>query len=705
MIHVKKEEEPQTVFTRKRKRDDRWTLTEEQQDAQDHVLQGQNVAVTAVPGAGKTHFLKATAAAAAEQGQKSLLLTYNRKIKEKIRSQVEELHLDDYVQVENFHSAAGELFGEGKSDVATDILLLDLLEHYKVSENKPSPLNFHYILVDEAQDLRPYFVDLIKLIFARCEPRPLIVLVGDERQALYEHMEADSTFLEQPATDDHFGFAGKWHQCTFTGSQRLSPPIAAFLNQQNRDKKYRVIRGLNNGNVLSPKVRIVYLDIWELASRFHELLPDPMPPDGDITILCPSTRTSGKSPLGRFVNDLARTGHNVRVYTDENEGDMKLETNQIQVSSFHQFKGKEAKHVIIVNLDDSYPKYFAPEMIDPITGQLRPDAPLPKAVFVALSRAVESMTIVQSHKAGLFPCFDLGTLAEVADIKYLRQPIPPAREEEEKPPPAPSPPASKAVRDLLRHLPVTTIRKLIKNVEYVEEPRIPEVPHPAPEMVIQGKLGVYASVAHLYGLVVPMIVEFLMTRRVLLVEQVLAETNDGQFPRHAKPTVKRLYDRRLDAAKQLTIIEWMQLANACSIHRSFHASWYQIQNWDWVNVDYIQRGVHQLHRRLKDLARPQFEFPLVQDDVVPGMSVTGRADLDTAKEIWEFKLTTPTDLPGAVLQLAFYCWMREKPGKLLSVMDNRVWNVRIKDRAKFADEVRRVCQLRAAKSATASAAS
>lgn len=214
-------------------------LSTEQQAAVDCALQGANVRVRAVPGAGKTFTCLHLAAALEDKGLRVLQVTYTSVLKVEWREK--RGGRAGFFSPHSFHSFAytlHRLLSLGGPSPTDD----DTLEAMLATE-PPSTLAREYvadaILIDETQDCTPLYARLLSWYGRACGAAFQMVVVGQEDQAVYEKGPggycppercADLKYLTE---DDAFGDllrTREWRECPFTQSFRLTPVNAKVVN-------------------------------------------------------------------------------------------------------------------------------------------------------------------------------------------------------------------------------------------------------------------------------------------------------------------------------------------------------------------------------------------------------------------------------------------------------------------------------------------
>ena len=197
-------------------------LTDEQREVVDAVRAGHSVVCISKPGTGKT--TTAIEAARAVSGR-TLLLTYNRKLKEETRLRVRSLDLESTIEVHSYHAAACALFALPTSSSVDDALI-----HAAVEHAPESPLDFALVVVDEAQDMTPLYAKFVRHVLSHCAQPPLMMLIGDPFQSIFRYLGATWEYMMTPAT--HFAslVRGAFVERHLSLCWRITPEMAAWVN-------------------------------------------------------------------------------------------------------------------------------------------------------------------------------------------------------------------------------------------------------------------------------------------------------------------------------------------------------------------------------------------------------------------------------------------------------------------------------------------
>lgn len=348
-------------------------LTAEQQAAVDRAVEGCNVRVRAVPGAGKTHTLIALAPRLESIGRKVLQLTYSSALKTEWREKRgEQTGLRNPHSFHSFACVLHRYLDDPGERPTEDGALRRMLNH------PPPTLPAHWvadvIVVDEMQDVCPLFARFLHWYAAACDRTFQMIFVGQEEQIVYECLRGDKQAdLQYFLKDD--AFAGmlatpEWVECRFTMSFRLTPAHADAVNAVFGTS----IVGCNTTNV-NRKPRLNVCDMFDaiaVANEIQRLRNE----YGAVQLVAPSWKTESRGPAMKIRNRLSTMG---LMFADSDDS-MDVKKNKIVCYTCHSVKGTESVCTIILGADD-----FSSWMNRP-------------AIFVSYTRAREQLVIFQHHK-------------------------------------------------------------------------------------------------------------------------------------------------------------------------------------------------------------------------------------------------------------------------------------------------------------------
>jgi superfamily I DNA/RNA helicase len=363
-------------------------------------LRTQNVIVSARPGAGKT--ATAEAIVAANPDCSVAVITYSKRL------QLETTHrLKEYpgCDVYTFHGLASKLF---RASVYGDTLL----HAFRKVGTTPAWTGQSYdiVILDEMQDctvilfwLTCSFLQAITHAVGGNAPR--IVTLGDERQAIYKFRGADPRYLTLASSTMDALSPHSWTQMTLSKSFRLSHQNARFINEVFLGGE-AYITGSHDG----PPPLYIRADLWnaiELADRLAPLIREYG--YDQTAILSPSVRRN--PTLSAFTNQLSKLKIPVSIpLSDDGPLDESVTNGKVCASTYHQFKGSERDLVIVYGADAGYFDYIGRDL---------PDDRCPNETFVALTRAIKQLVILQDQSSAPMPFLQIPAMANLVVLEDL----------------------------------------------------------------------------------------------------------------------------------------------------------------------------------------------------------------------------------------------------------------------------------------------
>jgi superfamily I DNA/RNA helicase len=168
--------------------------TSEQESVISAAVQGYNVRVLAVPGAGKTFTLEHMSAKLRSMHKRVLCLTYSSRLKTEWRD-ANSSHRED---IHSFHSLACILYPEIRVRNDDDLAMVLQMQFPPPGYN---PIIYDVILIDETQDMCLRHYSLLKTHYRAVQ----LVVVGQLRQCVYDYadtedLRADTSYLDRPST-------------------------------------------------------------------------------------------------------------------------------------------------------------------------------------------------------------------------------------------------------------------------------------------------------------------------------------------------------------------------------------------------------------------------------------------------------------------------------------------------------------------------
>ena len=315
---------------------------------------GNHVVVEAVPGAGKTYIIVQLA----QTLNGSLILAYNNALASEIQSLVD----PNYVQCLTFHSLCSRCVRVVRDDIQL-LHAVEAVEKGEVMIQYDDVPPARALFIDEAQDVRPIYIRLLKVL-GLIQNAECIYVLGDRNQLIYDYdpnFPACLDVLTRPNIHVRKGVA--WKRVVASTSHRLPSPVASIVS----DIFGVTIRSAVMDTTRPPPLVEVRTptSMYRLAHELQDLKGIPH------LLLVDRRRRNG--PLRALLNNWSREGllMNVHRETEQTEG------ATITCATYWSAKGLQHDTVVVI----------IPEQT--------PRNPL----YVALTRTLRRLIIVIDPKA------------------------------------------------------------------------------------------------------------------------------------------------------------------------------------------------------------------------------------------------------------------------------------------------------------------
>jgi TusA-related sulfurtransferase len=382
-------------------------ITDEQRLSVDLLAAGTSVVLEAHYGSGKTTTILAAVAAIEAVDGTALALAYNANMKNELRTRrrASEARGNSRRYTHSLHSAAMYFYGVKG---ATDAGIHAAIDGEPAEGRLRDLAAVTHVLVDEAQDLTPlFFRFLVKLLgdIGAAASRvgmfkpwsvPVVMLVGDPRQAVNLWNGADARFLTMaPTLLDAPGRT--WARCELTRTFRCPPPVVALNNAVN---------GINVRTEREPaadgrdRPELIRCDVWDTTvdnaayARVMAWLTEFA--REDVLILVPSLKRSTPAHvLQTLLGDAGVASYQPARGGSGNADAESSLRGKVRFSTYHASKGMEAPCVLALCFDSSC------EWLS----EGHPTG-LPPAFHVAMTRCKERLTLVESRAAAPVPALE-----------------------------------------------------------------------------------------------------------------------------------------------------------------------------------------------------------------------------------------------------------------------------------------------------------
>ncbi len=385
--------------------------SEEQQRIVD-AMESNNVIVDSVAGSGKTTTILHVAR---KYPCRILVLTYNARLRHETMDRANALELP--MTVHTYHSFAYHHIGSECKDDSGIIKFLNGDHGVVDAASMIDWPEYDIIIIDEAQDMTDIYHKLACKIIAR-SPQPRLMIIGDQYQSIYGFAGADPRFITM--ADQLYDSKWPWVRLDLSISYRITRPMAALVNDVLGTERLQAVK---DGDLPSYTIYNSF-KVMPIINEVRRLLSTGLS-NSDIFILSPTVRPKPArrnakgwacdNPIRTLANALSRPAEGLLVYiptSDADRLDPEIMQNKIVFSSFHQSKGLERRHVILIGFDETYAKYYNKD--DPGDNER-----CSNAMYVALTRATTSLSIYHGHTKRPLQYVNMERVAGLCDVSYI----------------------------------------------------------------------------------------------------------------------------------------------------------------------------------------------------------------------------------------------------------------------------------------------
>lgn len=319
---------------------------------------GQSVVVEAIPGAGKSRALSAACADARDRNKQALVLAYNAQLASELSLTLP----SDCTTCLTFHALCSRVLRLVRDDEQLQEALDDLEAGTLALHDVP---HADLLCIDEAQDVRPLFVRLLRCCDLLNElTGPPLLVCGDRHQLLYDF---DPTFPAslQLLCETATLIPRKWKWMQFARTWRLTPPVAELVHDIFRVPDLTSALADDGSHppieVRTPRSR------YDLVPALRDLFED------EPSVLVLANVRKNNHALRLLSNHCARGGRKVHVHSFDPPSSLQP---GVTIGSFWTCKGLQAPCVVV----------------------LAPDRCAPNPLYVALTRSSRRLIVVLDSK-------------------------------------------------------------------------------------------------------------------------------------------------------------------------------------------------------------------------------------------------------------------------------------------------------------------
>ena len=598
-------------------------LSIEQDRIIESVVLGNNVIVDAVAGSGKTTTSLAIAKKLSDKN--ILLLTFNAGLKIETRKKIERENITN-LEIHSYHSFCVKYYNQPCYD---DFLMYKLLN----SDIKLLPINYDIIILDEQQDMKPIFFELIKKIIEyNQEKNPQFCLFGDIYQNIYTFLGSDERFLT--FANQIFHSTRNWEKLKISQSFRITNKIAEFINKVLL--KHKRLISYKEG----PEIKYLLVDPYKANQIFTHLQKYIKLGYNysDIFILAPTIK-SKNIPIKLLENLCVKNGFPCYVtINEESKLDDDIINNKIVFTTFHQSKGLERKIVFIYSFDESY-YWYAKNADQNIC---------PNILYVATTRASEQLILIHSKKNNRLPFLDQNVFNNV--IKNIKLPTINKTKKDEK-----NKIYSLSVSDLIKSIKTEQILNILKIINIIkikeEENKID-----LPQKIMN------EDVSNINGIAIPAYYEYITTGSSSLYNKIKSIHKNILVSEEISIKINKIFSN----SSNLEISDFLLMSTIYECYlNGYYFKLFQLKNFDWLNniTNYkkVKKILKNINIFLKSNPLAEYEL-LIKKNINDNTDLVGNIDCidHENKIVWEFKAVNYLN-EYHYIQVLFYMYiMREK---------------------------------------------
>lgn len=382
-------------------------LSPEQSSIVHDLCARKNVLAVAKAGSGKSSVALAAARDFHTQHNlRSLIITYNSRLKQETRARITEMGLEDCAEAHSYHAVAARYFVRGNTRLgATDELI-----HHAMSLPATQELTFGLIVIDEAQDMKPLYARFVVHLLRHLVAPPTLLVVGDPFQRIFGFSGATCLYLQNP--EQHFG--AYLHHPTFETHHlsicwRITHEMAAWINDNLNPAELRHCVSPSWWAEHGPQIQAWWgegihanpaLPLRPASVRLYqgwgsrdaaEHVAQLFRKYGNNGVALLAYSLKGRNPVQKLVDRLGSQDNENWVVLNNSVREGELFQNKRVASTIHCFKGLERDAVLVCGLTSFLEKRGAVNPLDHFN-----------VWYVACTRARKELVINIPHKSDMY---------------------------------------------------------------------------------------------------------------------------------------------------------------------------------------------------------------------------------------------------------------------------------------------------------------
>jgi len=626
--------------------------SEEQTAIVDAVRGGRSVVVDAVAGSGKTTTILWVARACPER--RVLNVTYNSQLKEETRARAAQAGISN-LEIHTYHSLVVRHYDRGGY---TDGALQRVVDANLPPKAPIAPVDV--LVVDEAQDMTPYYYALLHKFMAdvgpacACASACTVVVLGDRYQGIYDFKDADVRFLT--LAQQLYGRFAPTH-LSLQRSYRVTGPIARFVNEALIGEP-RIV-ATKPGPPVDVYVGNPFYAYREVRAALLEWFRNGSASPGDVFVLAGSLK-SGQSPARILENKLVELKVPCEVPSDDDAVlDDDVIRGKVCFTTFHQAKGRERPIVVVYGFDAGYMRFFCRD---------KPTDLCPSTVYVACTRASKHLLLVGDARNGPLPFLkrSMDEMRARGVVRMFGRWARPAATGAEGATATAKDYSRTSPTELVKYLRADALSMLAPMVDALFRTTSPPAADAArvPSKVTHGDN--VENVADVNGLAIPAMWE----SRQRGGTNTIFERVTSLCATDAWKSASTLLDDHLAAVAAAPPASTAEFLHLCNVYQTlthgYHFKLAQIPAYDWLAAEMaaeclvhmtrcVGEGPLEFERALQDGAA-EIEYRWRNQRAI---RVNGRVDALDATTVWEFKCVDAV-LVEHLLQVCVYAWMWHK---------------------------------------------
>ena len=224
------------------------------------------------------------------------------------------------------------------------------------------------------------------------------------------------------------------------------------------------------------------------------------------------------------------------------------------------------------------------------------------------------------------------------------------------------------------------------------------------------KNGLTEKITPVMGVLVPIIIEFHQTHEISMISHYKEIKYDGsafvdnitEHMNSIRSTYKKLSlitDYSIDNLINNHVEDFGYLATAIMVYRDYIYPLIQIDNYEWINKDYVRQLCGNLLSYINSIKYHKISYESPSYKVIPGqcihdngrqiiLTLHGRFDICHDNTIVEIKMTNTLDNNEYMVQLMIYMWMNQKNGVLYSPNMGKIITIKVTNWDKYNNSVK-----------------